>query len=173
MADKQINPSIQRCTTMDSLSIEGPELPKPNSESPTEQPRRISKSVSVDSGETEVFTKSVISASGSFRRRSIRRRCNKRLNRPEPEFGHDAETYKKIEERVLQERAVTNAIDTLQERWRMIMFMFNDCVKLNERKGERKLKKLSVQRQFELVLLVCVFVLICLPISAVFVLINR
>lgn len=102
----------------------------------------------------------------------FQRRSSKRV-KPEPEFGHDTETYEKIRERVLEERAVTNAIDALQERWRMIMYMYDDCVEMNETRRDMKLRKLCIQRQFELIMIVSAFVLICLPISVLFVLITR
>ncbi|XP_053376527.1 uncharacterized protein LOC128547556 [Mercenaria mercenaria] len=164
---------IQNCASPDSVTIVTPGLPNHDAGSTTEPSENSFKSVSKDSGETEVVKKSSISSSGSFKRRSIRRRSSKRLSKPEPEFGHDTKTYEKIQERVLQERAVTNAIDALQERWRMIMFMYDDCVELNEQRRELKLRKLCVQRQFELILIISIFMLICIPISVVIVLINR
>jgi DNA-directed RNA polymerase specialized sigma subunit len=99
----------------------------------------------------------------------LQKRSRKRLSRPEPEYGQEHETYEKIRERVLQERAVTNAIDALQERWRMIMYIYYDLLDLNEDRRSRKLKKLCVQRQFEFILVVAAFVLICLPISIIFI----
>ncbi|XP_053376559.1 uncharacterized protein LOC128547576 [Mercenaria mercenaria] len=169
MSDKRIKPTIQRCATIDSVTIEGPELPNTDAYCVG----KIRKSVSMDSGEAEVVKKSLTASTGSLIRRSVRRRTSKRLGRPEPEFGHDTVTYEKIQERVLQERAVTNAIDALQERWRMLMFMYDDCVALNEKRKERKLRKLCVRRQFELLTIVIVFLLICLPIILVLVLITR
>lgn len=148
-----------------------PHISTSGTDIPTESAEEIRKSISMDTGETETLTKSF--SSSSFKRRSVRRRSSKRLSRPEPEYGHDTETYEKIRERVLQERAVTNAIDALQERWRMIMYMYDDLVDLNEERRSRKLKKLCIQRQFELILIVAAFVLICLPISITIALLAR
>ena len=43
-------------------------------------------------------------------------------------YGNDTEAYEAIRMRVLQERAVVNAIEALQERWRIIMYMYHDFV---------------------------------------------
>ncbi|XP_053376538.1 uncharacterized protein LOC123526574 isoform X2 [Mercenaria mercenaria] len=94
----------------------------------------------------------------------FQRRTIKRSGRLELNFGHDSEAYEKIRERVLKEHAVTNAIDALKERWRMITFKYNDCVERNEQRIERKLRTLCIQRQFDLIIVVFLFVLICLPI---------
>ena len=104
---------------------------------------------------------------------TFQRRSSKRSSRSEPDFGNDIKTYEKIRERVLQERAVTNAIDALQERWRMIMFMYDDCVELNKKRAECKLKKLCIQRQYELIMIILTFVSVCLLISLIFIVINR
>ena len=109
-----------------------------------------------------------IKSSNTFQRRS-----SKRSSRSEPEFGQDTETYEKIRERVLQERAVTNAIDALQERWRMIMFMYDDFVELDKTRAECKLKKLCIQQQYELIIIILAFVLVCLLISLIFIVIYR
>ncbi|KAL4238657.1 hypothetical protein ACF0H5_003364 [Mactra antiquata] len=132
----------------------------------------VRKSASLDSGDVDTVKK-FPSTCGSFKRRSIRRRSSKRVNRPEPEFGHDTETYEKIRERVLQERAVTNAIEALQERYRMLTFMYDDCIELNEDRKSRRLRKLCVQRQFELIVLISLFITICLPVSIILIFICR
>lgn len=101
------------------------------------------------------------------------RRPSKRQERAESKFGHDTETYEAIRERVLKERAVTNAIEALQERWRMLQYMFDDCVELNEGRKERKLKKLSTKRQVELIIIITLFLIACFPVLVIFVLICR
>ncbi|XP_045187586.1 uncharacterized protein LOC123545317 [Mercenaria mercenaria] len=169
MSDKQVKQAIERCAIDDSITTDGHEL----SNLDADCSGRIRKSFLLDTREAEVVKKSLASVAGSSKRCSVRRRTNKRLGRPEPEFGHDTVTYEKIRERILQERAVTNAIDALQERWGMITFMHNDCVELNEKRKTRKLRKHCIQRQFELISVGFVFVLICLLISLIIVSLNK
>ncbi|XP_060571789.1 uncharacterized protein LOC132729970 [Ruditapes philippinarum] len=168
MKEEQIKPSIQRCATTDIVTLGD----KESKQLDVSTKGAIKKAVSMDSGEAEI-SKMSNSCLGSLKRRSVRKRTSKRSNRQEPGYGHDTETYEKIRERVLQERAVTNAIDALQERWRMLTFMYEDCVKMNQTRKERKLKKLCVKRQFELIMVVSTFALFCLFLSVlIFVLLN-
>jgi len=74
---------------------------------------------------------------------------------------------------VLEERAVTNAIEALQERWRMLRYMFDDCVDLNEGRKGRKVKRLSIKRQFELIIIITIFLVMSVPIFVMLVLICR
>ena len=103
--------------------------------------------------------------------------CQRRASRKEkPEektYGNDTATYEAIRVRVLQEKAVVNAIEALQERWRMIMFMYHDCQDLNEGRIERTQTKLTIKRQEELILIIIMFLLLCLPIAISFVFMCR
>lgn len=74
---------------------------------------------------------------------------------------------------MLRERAVVNAIEALQERWRMLQFMYEDCVELNEKRKEIILKKLSTKRQLELILIASIFLTFCIPVFVIFVLVCR
>ncbi|WAR19230.1 hypothetical protein MAR_001068 [Mya arenaria] len=108
---------VQRSST---IAADGDAVPTPTD---TGSPCEVRKSVSMDVGEAEA-TRTTLSAFKGFNRRSIRRRSSKRFERPEPTYGQDTESYESIRQRVFQERAVTNAIDALQERWRMLMFIY-------------------------------------------------
>ena len=74
---------------------------------------------------------------------------------------------------MLQEKAVVNAVEALQERWQMIMFMYGDCKDLNEGRLDRQQTKLRIKRQEELIIVIVLFLLMCLPIAIVFVFICR
>lgn len=95
-------------------------------------------------------------------RKTVRRRLSKRT---EPEYGNNVEEYDKIRQRVLQERAVVNAIDALQERWHQIMFLYEDCVELNEGRQRQRLQKLCIQRQSDMIFVILGFLFICLTYS--------
>jgi len=103
----------------------------------------------------------------------FQRRSSKRLERQDVTYGQDTEAYEAIRQRVLQERAVVNAIDALQERWRMLTFMFTDCEELNQTRKDRQLKKLCTKRQFELISIIVLFTLFCLPMFLIGVLLFR
>ncbi|XP_060559940.1 uncharacterized protein LOC132719982 [Ruditapes philippinarum] len=172
MSEKDVKQVLHRSRTSDSIVVDNGIKP-PNTNQ--KQQVRMRKSTSLDSGEKDEVTNSTSDPTGPFQRRTftvVRRRTSKRKSKPEPEFGHDTEAYEKIRERVLQERAVTNAIDALQERWRMIMLMYGDCVDLNNKRMERKLRKLCVRRQFEMIVIAAIFFLICLPIIIVFIFVT-
>ena len=105
---------------------------------------------------------------------SLLQRRPSRKERPEEKnYGNDTATYEAIRVRVLQEKAVVNAIEALQERWRMIMFMYNDCQDLNSGRLERRQMKLNVKRQEELILIILMFLLMCVPIAISFLFICR
>lgn len=111
--------------------------------------------------------------SGSIKRRSIKRRPSRKERPEEKNYGNDTATYEAIRVRVLQEKAVVNAIEALQERWRMIMFMYNDCQDLNKDRLERRQMKLDIKRQEELILIILMFLFLCVPIAILFVFISR
>ncbi|KAH3847984.1 hypothetical protein DPMN_090320 [Dreissena polymorpha] len=127
---------------------------------------RVARSMSADYGETADGAR-MSKFSGYIKRRSFRRRPSKRLVIPEKNYGHDSATYEAIRQRVLQERAVTNAIEALHERWNMLMFRYEDCTTLNEERKKRRLMKLNVKRQMELITIVTLFLVACLPIVVV------
>ncbi|KAH3847985.1 uncharacterized protein LOC127873787 [Dreissena polymorpha] len=128
----------------------------------TSDPPLVARSMSVDGVEPTDDTR-LSKFKGSFERRSIRRRPSKRFDRTDLKYGHDEDTYEAIRQRVFQERAVTNAIEALQERWNMLMFMYEDCMALNDEWKQRKLTKLSVKRQMELITIVTLFLVACIP----------
>jgi len=74
---------------------------------------------------------------------------------------------------VLRERAVTNAIEALQERWRMLQYMYDDCMDLDSNRKDRKLKELNTKRQAEFVIIIAIFLVMSVPIFVILVLICR
>ena len=103
----------------------------------------------------------------------FQRRPSRKERPEEKNYGNDTATYEAIRVRVLQEKAVVNAIEALQERWRMIMFMYNDCQDLNKDRLLRRQNKLDIKRQEELILIILMFLLFCVPIAISFLFICR
>jgi hypothetical protein len=56
-------------------------------------------------------------------------------------------------ERLMQERAAANAVELLQERWRMIMFMYDDCMDMVKQWEDHRLQRKERRRKRRLVLL--------------------
>lgn len=68
-----MKPPMQRSATTDLASLHEQDQPKADAGNPPDgSPDVMRKSVSMDSGEAEVIKKTLISTSGSFKRRSIR-----------------------------------------------------------------------------------------------------
>ena len=104
----------------------------------------------------------------------FQRRPSRKERPEEKNYGNDTATYEAIRVRVLQEKAVVNAIEALQERWRMIMFMYNDCQDLNKNRLDRRQIKLDIKRQEELILIILMFLgFLCVPIAILFIFISR
>nr|KAG5687803.1 hypothetical protein BaRGS_005433 [Batillaria attramentaria] len=67
-----------------------------------------------------------VTESGIIRKRSVKRRISRDDSHKDRKYGHDKDEYAKIVEKVLADRAISSAVEVLQERWRMIMYMHDD-----------------------------------------------
>ncbi|KAK3587785.1 hypothetical protein CHS0354_042749 [Potamilus streckersoni] len=116
----------------------------------------------------EMERKSSIVRKSSVIRRRLSRDGSRKGERPEERnYGNNVDEYKKIEERVLSEKAVVNAIEALQERWRMLIYMYEDCMDLVKEKKERELYNKKIRRQEEIVIIVFYAAIVCFPIFLV------
>ncbi|KAL8586289.1 hypothetical protein ACOMHN_058669 [Nucella lapillus] len=98
-----------------------------------------------------------VTESGIIRKRSIKRRVSRDESHgkaiADRKYGHDSEEYQKLEERVMAVRATANAVELLQERWRMITFMYEDCLEMVKQLDEHRLMKEQKKRKRRLLLL--------------------
>ncbi|KAL3872689.1 hypothetical protein ACJMK2_035899 [Sinanodonta woodiana] len=116
----------------------------------------------------ELERKSSLVRKSSIIRRKLSRDGSRKGDRPEVRnYGNNLEDYKKIEERVLSEKAVVNAIEALQERWRMLIYMYDDCMDLVKEKKERDMYNKKIRRQEEIVIIMFFAAVVCFPISLV------
>ncbi|XP_076442357.1 uncharacterized protein LOC143281194 [Babylonia areolata] len=122
--------------------------------------------VKCDDDDDDVFTETTIvgvTESGVIRKRSVKKRItrddashagNKKTAAGERrKYGHDTEEYRKLEQRVLSERVTVNALEVLQERWRMISFMYEDCLDMVRQWDEQRLMRQQKKRKRRLLFL--------------------
>ena len=74
MAEKEGSSACQKsdATTADFVSIEGPKIPNVDVKIQSGESPKLTKSMSLDAGESENVNRNAISRAGSFKRRSIR-----------------------------------------------------------------------------------------------------
>ncbi|KAK7103899.1 uncharacterized protein [Littorina saxatilis] len=96
-----------------------------------------------------------VTESGIIRKRSVKRRISRDdlHAAKDRKYGNDKEDYIKLYERVMADRAASSAVEVLQERWRMIMFMYEDCMELVKQWDEERLMKQQKRRKRRLLFL--------------------
>lgn len=109
-----------------------------------------------DTEETTIVTETTIvgvTESGVIRKRSVKRRISRDDGHKDRKYGHDKDEYAKIAEWVLADRGISSSVEVLQERWRMIMYMYDDCVELVKQWEDHRLEKQQRKRKRRLLLL--------------------
>ncbi|XP_071160593.1 uncharacterized protein [Mytilus edulis] len=99
-----------------------------------------------------------------IRKTSIRRRVSKDDMSENKPYGNKAEEYDKICEKVMADTGVQKTLEALQEKWRMIMYMHDDCMDLRTQKTEQGVIGRRARIKRELIALVITYVIITLPI---------
>lgn len=59
----------------------------------------------------------------------------------------------KIIKKVHAEKAVQNTIEALADRWKMIMFMYEDLIAVMDRKKAKDARTKKLKKQFEMVMM--------------------
>ncbi|XP_071079888.1 uncharacterized protein [Haliotis cracherodii] len=102
---------------------------------------------------------------GVVRKRSVRRCISTGKEEAIPlTYGRNREEYDKIVERVMSDKAVQAAVESLQERWKMIMIMYEDCMQMVEDWDDRQLKKAQAIDVFQLLIAVMISVSVLIPV---------
>ncbi|XP_041354513.1 uncharacterized protein LOC121372286 [Gigantopelta aegis] len=99
---------------------------------------------------------------GVVRRRSVRRRISRDDGKPK-NYGQNKEEYEKIVERVLCQKSVANALDALRERWKMLMFMYEDCMEMVKSVEDKRQKMKTKEKRIEICILVTGIISIVIP----------
>lgn len=86
-----------------------------------------------------------------IRKTSIRRRLSTETGdgaNDVTSFGKQTKEYTKLRKEILASPAVTNALDSLRERWKMLLFMYEDCLDMiQERKDKNKQRRKCRERR--------------------------
>jgi hypothetical protein len=80
------------------------------------------------------------------------------------DYGNKTEVYEGIVSKVMSERAVQTTVDGLRERWRMIMFMYEDCQDVIKKRKERELYRRKIKHQEEVLTLVALASAVLVPV---------
>ncbi|XP_025103936.1 uncharacterized protein LOC112570002 [Pomacea canaliculata] len=106
-----------------------------------------------------------VTDTGVVRKRSVKKRLTRDDDQSQRTYGQAKEDYHQLALRVLGERTVVNNIEVLQERWRMIMFMYDDCLQLIQQCDDRRGRLSRQRRRKRLLLLVVVSLVLSLVVS--------
>ncbi|XP_067682049.1 uncharacterized protein [Haliotis asinina] len=102
---------------------------------------------------------------GIVRKRSVRRCISTGKEEAIPlTYGRNREEYDKIVEKVMSDKAVQDAVESLLERWKMIMIMYEDCMKMVDDWDERQVKKAEAIDVFQLLIAVMMAVSALIPV---------
>lgn len=106
-----------------------------------------------------VFFLCVICSSFPFQRR-----VSLKEDRRQDKYGNLTGTYARIKNTMLLDRGVQNNLESLQERWRMIMFMYDDCVEMVKTRQQNRLCRRQLNQKCELIALAIVYSTLVIPV---------
>lgn len=79
----------------------------------------------------------------------LQRRVSLKEDRRQDKYGNLTGTYARIKNTMLLDRGVQNNLESLQERWRMIMFMYEDCVDMIKTREQTRLSRRQLKQRRE------------------------
>ncbi|XP_012937177.1 uncharacterized protein LOC106011587 [Aplysia californica] len=88
-----------------------------------------------------------VTETGVIRKRSFKRKVRKEETPQRMSFGQDKDVYRKIVDRVMNERLVSGTLEGLQERWKMISYMHADCMDMVTQWEKKREAKLQARRK--------------------------
>ncbi|XP_013091370.2 uncharacterized protein LOC106075004 [Biomphalaria glabrata] len=117
--------------------------------------------ISTSSEDEEEITETKIigvTETGVIRKRSFKRKLTleEKLKR---QFGNDKVDYEKIYDSVLTDRFIVGAVEMLQERWKMLRMMHDDCQEMMshwERRCQEKRHAHQVKRDVDTIIAVAI-----------------
>ncbi|XP_062602317.1 uncharacterized protein LOC134264032 [Saccostrea cucullata] len=111
-----------------------------------------------------VITKEKLQGGSLIRKTSIRRRVSLKEDRRQEKYGTLTGEYARIKNTMLLDRGVQNTLESLQERWRMIMFMYDDCVEMIQSRRQKPLCRRQLIQRRELIACVIIYSALFLPV---------
>lgn len=94
----------------------------------------------------------------------FQRRVSLKEDRRQDKYGNLTGTYARIKNTMLLDRGVQNNLESLQERWRMIMFMYDDCVEMVKTRQQNRLCRRQLNQKCELIALAIVYSTLVIPV---------
>lgn len=85
-------------------------------------------------------------------------------DRRQDKYGNLTGSYARIKNTMLLDRGVQNNLESLQERWRMIMFMYDDCVEMVKTRQQNRLYRRQLKQKCELIALAIVYSTLAIPV---------
>lgn len=85
-------------------------------------------------------------------------------DRRQDKYGNLTGSYARIKNTMLLDRGVQNNLESLQERWRMIMFMYDDCVEMVKTRQQNRLCRRQLKQKCELIALAIVYSTLAIPV---------
>ncbi|XP_061173066.1 uncharacterized protein LOC133182298 [Saccostrea echinata] len=111
-----------------------------------------------------VITKEKLHGGSLIRKTSIRRRVSLKEDRRQEKYGNLTGEYTRIKNTMLLDRGVQNTLESLQERWRMIMFMYDDCVEMFKTRRQKQFCRRQLIQRRELIACVIIYSALVLPV---------
>lgn len=93
----------------------------------------------------------------------FQRRISKDDTGDDKPYGSKNDDYDKICEKVMADNAVQKALEAMQEKWRMIMFMYDDCMDLRNAKFEHDTLAKRNKLKKDFIALLITYLLITVP----------
>lgn len=94
----------------------------------------------------------------------FQRRVSLKEDRRQDNYGNLTGTYARIKNTMLLDRGVQNNLESLQERWRMIMFMYDDCVEMVKTRQQNRLCRRQLKQKCELIAMAIVYSTLAIPV---------
>lgn len=93
----------------------------------------------------------------------FQRRISKDDTGDDKPYGSKNDDYDKICEKVMADNGVQKALEAMKEKWRMIMFMYDDCMDLRKAKFEHDTLAKRNKLKKEFIALLITYLLITVP----------
>ncbi|KAH9519585.1 hypothetical protein Btru_003078 [Bulinus truncatus] len=108
-----------------------------------------------------------VTETGVIRKRSFKRKLTKE-EKMKRQFGNDKADYEAIYARIVSDRFIVNAVEMLQERWKMLSMMHTDCQDMMvqwERRCQNKRRAVQVKRDVDTVIAAAIISVVVLVLA--------
>lgn len=82
-------------------------------------------------------------------------------------YGNWTEKYGRIKNTMLLDRGVQNTLESLQERWRMLMFMYDDYVEMVKTRQQNRLCRRQLKQRRGMIACFIIYFAVTFPVLIV------